>query len=405
MAAEHLSGYFGGTISFEETRAQEVVSALNLLVSRKAKLVVGRSTVEGGIATLPFGLKETSSSGLISAIEEGVTVDDLKRVLNGCDIKCYPLKPSVSNSKHLELAKELEALVEAEPFSIADIAAPHAEHRNDAHSPKHADFAEEPDPFSGLIGLNDQIRTFRELATTVQEYGREALESLNVILTGDPGVGKSSVAQAFARYAQSEGLVTGPFRQISAESLIARYAGQTPSLVKAQWTRARGGIFLLDEAYRLSQDTGGYGREALNTLNELMERDRDTLVICAGYRKEMAEFLNQNPGLAQRFAFHIDFPSYDDYALEQIFLNFATAKGFDFTEKAADMLPEAMSLIKRDPHFANGRSVRNLFDKCVIKQACYCNGGKTISKKALSLALADMRPSSPICASRIGFIG
>lgn len=411
MTAEHLRGYFSGTISFKEKDLDDIVAALNFLVSRNAKLVVGRSTLNDDMITLAFGFKEDdNASPLLSLFDGGATIGDVKSVFEGCDLKCQPLKPSVGNRAHLALAKELEALTEVMPFSAADIMPKRprsASHggggaAGDTHAGGSAAGAD--DHFAGLIGLDEQVRTFRELATTVSEYGRGTLENLNVVLTGDPGVGKSSVAQAFARYAKQQGLVTGPFRQVSAENLIAKYAGQTPTLVKDQWMRARGGVFLLDEAYRLSQDTGGYGREAINTLNELMERDRDTLVICAGYRKEMADFLAQNPGLAQRFGFRIDFPSYDEDVLLEIFLNFARNKGFDVSEDARKLLPEAMRALKRDPHFANGRSVRNLFDRCIIKQACYRGGGKVLSKEALELAMTDLALAPAASAKRVGFL-
>lgn len=413
MAADHLSGYFGGTISFDEARMDEVLSALNLLVSRDAKIIAGHATVRGGQATLPFGLKDSgAAASLAGLLGSGTSVDELKGVFEGCEVKCHPLKPSVANRKHLELAKELESLTDVLPFSMADIApkpqaqaAPDQEGKAGEGEREATAQGAKADPFAGLIGLDDQVRSFRELACTVAAYGRGALESMNVVLTGDPGVGKSSVAQAFAAYAKREGLVSGPFHQVSAENLIARYAGQTPSLVRDQWARARGGVFLLDEAYRLSQDSGGFGREALNTLNELMERDRDTLVICAGYRKEMADFMDQNPGLAQRFAFHIDFPSYDDETLALIFAGFARKKGFELDHALAEALPHAMRALKRDPHFANGRSARNLFDRCVIKQACYCGSGKTLGKDALDLALAELTEAAPSSPARhVGFL-
>ena len=397
MAAD----YFGGTISFATDRYGQVLSALNLLVSRDAKIIVGTSSEKGGIATLPFGLKN-SKVGMLSLLGdgEGASLDELKQVFEGCDVKFQPLKPSVANVKHLELACELESREGAEPFCLADIAPSRT-----AGTARGAKAQGEGDPFAGFIGLDGQIRTFREIAATVKAYGRHSLECLNVVLTGDPGTGKSSLAQAFARFAKTEGLVGGPFHQASAENLIAKYAGQTPSLVREQWARARGGIFLLDEAYRLSQDTGGYGREALSTLNELMERDRDTLVICAGYRKEMTQFMDANPGLAHRFAFYVDFPSYDDEALREIFLRFAVSKGFEVEAAASEALPEAFRLLRRDEHFANGRSARKLFDKCVIKQACYCGGGWTIRAEALEAALAEELAGSTETATRpIGFI-
>ena len=413
MAAEHLSGYFGGTISFDEARMDEVLSALNLLVSRDAKIIAGHATVRGGQATLPFGLKDSgAASSLAGLLNCGTSVDELKGVFEGCEVKCHPLKPSVANAKHLELAKELESLTDVLPFSMADIAPKSPAQAGSGSEDKAGEGGRntaaadaKDDPFAGLIGLDDQVRSFRELATTVTAYGRGALESTNVVLTGNPGVGKSSVSQAFAAFAKRGGLVSGPFHQVSAENLIARYAGQTPSLVRDQWTRARGGVFLLDEAYRLSQDSGGFGREALNTLNELMERDRETLVICAGYRGEMAEFMKENPGLAHRFAFHIDLPSYDDETLSEIFAGFAQKKGFELDRALVEALPGAMRSLKRDPHFANGRSARNLFDRCVIKQACYCGGGKTLGKEALDLALEELTEATPASTARhIGFL-
>ena len=399
--------YFGGTISFSVDRYEQVLSALNLLVSRDAKIVVGMSSEKGGVATLPFGIKD--ERGLALPFMNGsAAVDELKEVFEGCDLKCVPLKPSVANAKHLELAKELEGVGEMLPFSMADItprvvAQAGFEGAALAVDAMGKEGSAAEDPFASFVGLDGQIRVFREMAATVKAYGRASLESLNVVLTGDPGTGKSSVAQAFARYAKQEGLVNGPFRQVSAENLIAKYAGQTPSLVKDQWLRAKGGIFLLDEAYRLSQDSGGFGREALNTLNELMERDRDTLVICAGYRKEMDGFMEANPGLAHRFAFYVDFPNYDDEVLERIFLGFARKKGFEVGATVRETLPEAFRRLRADVHFANGRSVRKLFDKCVIKQACYCGGGRTLCYEALELALAESEPAPVAC--RVGFTG
>ena len=389
-----MANYFGGTIAFKPECSEQVLSALNLVIARNAKLVVGRSNLEDGMAVLPFGLKEESGSGLRLLEDAGLSINEFKDMMDGCDLKCFALKPSVSNSGHLKLVNELESLQNAMPLSMADI----SPKKNGGSSGT----GSKDDPFSGFVGLDEQIRVFRDLADTVREYGRDALEGLNVVLTGDPGTGKSSVAQAFASYARKEGLVAGPFRQVSAENLIAKYAGQTPSLVRDQWNKARGGVFLLDEAYRLSQDTGGYGREAINTLNELMERDRDTLVICAGYRKEMEAFMEENPGLTHRFSFYVDFPRYDEQTLSLIFEELAQKKGFTIEESIRHELPSAFRRLQDDPHFANGRSARKLLDKCIIKQACYGGGGRTISDEAFHLALAE---DCPVTRSKpIGFV-
>ncbi|MBQ3105863.1 MAG: AAA family ATPase [Eggerthellaceae bacterium] len=408
------SSYFGGTISFKPEHSEQVLSALNLMIARRAKLIVGRSSMEGGLTVLPFGIKEEASLGMQLLESSSMSIGEFKDMLRGCDLKCVPLKPSVENHQHLKLASELEALDIAPALSMTDIE-PKASARKAGQDAVFAnigvpagidataaDSSRARDPFADFIGLEKQVSVFRDLAETIRAYGRNAIEGLNVVLTGDPGTGKSSVAQAFASYARRENLVKGPFRQVSAENLIAKYAGQTPSLVREQWNRAHGGVFLLDEAYRLSQDTGGYGREAINTLNELMERDRDTLVICAGYRKEMIDFMDENPGLTHRFSFHVDFPRYGEDTLARIFGILADKRGFHLDEPVLDQLPAAFSLLKGDPHFANGRSARKLLDKCIIKQACYCGGGRTITQEALRLALEEERPTSH--GASIGFV-
>ncbi len=395
--------YFGGTISYELEKAEEVLAALNLLVAQDARIVLGKARESKGRATLPFGFKECGGLSMLS--DGGLRVADFKKVLEGCDLTCVPLEPSVANAQHLALAKEIEAIDEAVPFSLADVSAlaaaagAGAAHAADAAG--HAGLA--ADPFEGFVGLDAQIGVFRDIACALSAYGNGVLESRNIVLTGEPGTGKSSVAKAFAQFAKREGVVSGPFRQVSAENLIAKYAGQTPSLVKDQWARARGGIFFLDEAYRLSSDSGGYGLEAIHALNELMERDRDTLVICAGYRREMAAFLEANPGLAHRFAFYVDFPGYDEEVLASIFRGFAEAKGFKVSEGALSELPFMFASLKKGERFANARSARKLFDKSVIEQACRFGGGWEISAEALRAAFA--RESASLASEKSSPVG
>ena len=373
MAEKFYSGYIG----VDEGEMQQVIGVMNLFMSsRGLKVAVKAALVEDGRARIPFGVKVPADH--IPAFDADgkpavpLAMRELERALSGCEVKYSALRPCAENARHLAIAREVEMCDVGQRLELADVKPARAA---------------EGDPFAGFIGLEAQAGVFREIAHAISAYGRSSIENLNVVLMGDPGTGKTATARAFAAYARQIGAADGPFRQVSAENLIAGYVGQTAPRVRGQWEKARGGVLFIDEAYRLSESAGGYGQEAIDTLNELMERDRETIVVCAGYRMKMAGFIGANPGLAHRFGFSIDFPGYDDAQLTEIYLLFARDKDFSVAPQAAAELPATFARLRKDPHFAHARSARSLFDKSVIKQAAQPGTAREITLPALREAL------------------
>ena len=196
----------------------------------------------------------------------------------------------------------------------------------------------------------------------------------HLVFTGNPGTGKTTVARIIGRIYRNMGLLkSGHLVEVDRGDLIASYTGQTPPLVKEVVERATDGVLFIDEAYSLAQARDGhdnYGAEAIATLLKLMEDRRGRLVvIAAGYRAEMATFINSNPGLASRFKTFIDFPDYTSEELMEILLNICTEAGCQMSMDAMRKAAAVMMKIDHAQNPGNGRAVRNLFEECVARQA------------------------------------
>jgi len=169
--------------------------------------------------------------------------------------------------------------------------------------------------------------------------------------------------------------------------LVDRYLGGTAPRVKNHFQKAKGSVLFIDEAYSLVDDKDGlYGDEAINTIVQEMENARDdTVVIFAGYPDKMEGFLNKNPGLRSRIAFHVHF---DDYStaelcaiLELMVKNHKMCLGEGAIEKAASIFAS----VARKPDFGNGRFVRNIFEKAKMKQA-----GRLVNMNVDSVTKKDL---------------
>jgi probable Rubsico expression protein CbbX len=192
--------------------------------------------------------------------------------------------------------------------------------------------------------------------------------------TGRPGTGKTSVATKIGLVLRNLGYLTkGHITNVTREDLVGQYVGHTAPKTKEQLNRARGGILFMDEAHHLYKPDNerDYGSEAIELLLQVMENQRDDLVvILAGYNERMDIFYESNPGLASRIANHVHFPDYSSEELLQIAKQMLAENQYKLTSHEGEtVLLEYIKLRKTQPLFANARSIKNAIDRARMRQA------------------------------------
>lgn len=232
---------------------------------------------------------------------------------------------------------------------------------------------------SNMIGL-DKVKKIIDDAIKYyalqKEYKVRGIKcnspTMHMVFKGSPGTAKTSVARLFARILNEKGIQTGgKFVEVGRADLVGKYVGWTAKVVRKAFDDARGGVLFLDEAYSLVDDrNGSYGDEAINTIVQEMEnRRKDTIVIFAGYKDQMDKFLDKNPGLFSRIAFHVDFEDYSNQELLDIASLLANKMSLKIDEGAKEKLLQTFAEARKDKCFGNGRFVRNLLDKSKIRLA------------------------------------
>lgn len=189
--------------------------------------------------------------------------------------------------------------------------------------------------------------------------------SLHMAFTGNPGTAKTTVARLFAEILRDEKVLpSGTFVEVGRADLIDSVVGSTAPLVRKKFKEAQGGVLFIDEAYSLCDSyENGYGDEAINTLVQEMENHRDdVIVIFAGYTEQMGQFLDRNPGMASRIAFHVEFEDYSTQELCDITRLMLSRKQMTITDDAMEKLKKAYESAKGSSHFGNGRFVRKMLE-------------------------------------------
>lgn len=212
--------------------------------------------------------------------------------------------------------------------------------------------------------------------------------AMHMVFTGNPGTAKTSVARLFASIMKDNGLLTrGHLVEVGRSELVGRYVGWTAKSVKEKFRRARGGVLFIDEAYSLVDDReGSFGDEAINTIVQEMENARDDLiVILAGYPDRMEDFIERNPGLRSRIAFHVRFDDYDAGELCDIAKMIGEKKGVRFSGAAMERLHGVFESARRVSDFGNGRYVRNVVELAEMNLA-----SRLVSQDAEALTKAQL---------------
>jgi probable Rubsico expression protein CbbX len=231
-----------------------------------------------------------------------------------------------------------------------------------------------------LIGLAPVKGRIRDIAALLlidklrQEQGLQSQPpSLHMCFTGNPGTGKTTVAMRMAEVLKQLGYVRkGHLVAVTRDDLVGQFIGHTAPKTKEVVKKAMGGVLFIDEAYYLykPENERDYGQESIEILLQVMENNRDDLVvILAGYKDRMDTFFSSNPGMASRVAHHIDFPDYSEAELMQIAQLMLGNLNYTFDDKAAQTFGRYIGLRKQQPHFANARSVRNALDRIRLRHA------------------------------------
>jgi probable Rubsico expression protein CbbX len=257
-----------------------------------------------------------------------------------------------------------------------------------------------------LVGLAPVKRRIREIAAyLIVSRARASLgltgaaPSLHMSFTGNPGTGKTTVALRMAEILHRLGYSRkGHLVSVTRDDLVGQYIGHTAPKTKEVLKRAMGGVLFIDEAYYLyrPENERDYGLEAIEILLQVMENQRDDLVvILAGYKDRMDTFFRSNPGFSSRIAHHIDFPDYDDAELATIAQLMLAQQDYRFDDEARSAFREYVALRRTQPHFANARSVRNALDRARLRQAnrLFAAGAAVSSDELSTITAADLRAS------------
>ena len=231
-----------------------------------------------------------------------------------------------------------------------------------------------------LIGLVPVKTRIREIAALLlvdrlrRERGFSAGgPSLHMCFSGNPGTGKTTVAMRMAAILHRLGYIRkGHLVAVTRDDLVGQYIGHTAPKTKEVLKKAMGGVLFIDEAYYLfrPENERDYGQEAIEILLQVMENNRDDLVvILAGYKERMDRFFESNPGMSSRIAHHIDFPDYQIDELALIGERMLDAMHYRFDDEAKIVFGDYLKRRMAQPHFANARSVRNALDRARLRHA------------------------------------
>jgi len=256
----------------------------------------------------------------------------------------------------------------------------------------------------GLVPVKDRIREIAALLVIDHLRRDHDLESsrpsLHMSFTGNPGTGKTTVALRIAEILHRLGYIEKPkVVSVTRDDLVGQYVGHTAPKTREVLKRAKGGVLFIDEAYYLyrPENERDYGQESIEILLQVMETEReDLVVVLAGYKDRMETFFRSNPGMGSRVAHHLHFPDFSVDELMAIGQMMLEQQNYKFTDEAETAFREYVELRVERPRFAHGRSIRNAIDRARMRQAgrLYEHRDELTRDDLMTIDEADIRASS-----------
>lgn len=420
---------FKGVMLFDEEPDWDLVASVTDLAARREGLFIFplTTTIEEDGSTWVDVIGRDVRAGRNTSDEAGGRphVDFAPRILSlihkrfGCEASIAPIVGDLLHPDDLHLEMLLanrgnSGVPASEVLSPADDWRP----QKPAAAAPATTAAQELD---SLVGLADVKRRLKEIVAFAAKNAGPDRPCLHMVFRGNPGTGKTTVARILGRMLGEAGVLEHPehFIECDRAGLVGEYVGHTAQKTLGQIEQAEGGILFVDEAYALgmygglganhvaADECADFGDEALSTLVKAMEDHRDDFVcIMAGYTRPMDRMISRNPGLRDRVAFYIDFPDYSPAELTQIFRLMTGEKGLELDADAEDALESAFARMTAcDSHdFSNGRMVRKVFERCLMRQATL-RDDRRITVEVVRSALSDTDLASEIGESRmpVGF--
>ena len=255
------------------------------------------------------------------------------------------------------------------------------------------DLLNELNELIGLAGVKEEVSSLVNILKINKLRESRGFKvpqvSKHLVFLGNPGTGKTTVARLLSKIYKKLGVLEkGQLVEVDRSGLVAGYVGQTAIKTQEKIDEAMGGVLFIDEAYTLAKGENDFGQESIDTLLKAMEDQReDFVVIVAGYSKPMNRFLESNPGLKSRFNKSITFEDYSPNELLDIFELFCKLNDMRLSSDARDYLTQYLSKLsnEKSENFANGREMRNLFEKAFTNQANRLSHYNNISDEELNI--------------------